>query len=101
VKTSINLDNSYSEKTLINWTLIANSKKPALKMIQLITVSIPEDSNEREYRRVLLKTMVDLCRLSSVQSTFFAKAFMENFSESANWEFRCPFKAVNRTVSNF
>lgn len=91
VKVTMNLDNSEWNQTSVNWTANLVSDKMTTKFLQLVTVSIAEDSNDREYRRVLLKTTIDLCRLAQVQSTFFAKAFMENFLSASNYQLRFHF----------
>jgi hypothetical protein len=86
LKVIVNLDNSDSERTLFNFSLITSIEKTFVKMTQLVTISIAEDEKDMEYRRTLLKTTIDICRLGQIQSTYFAKAFMANFGASSDHE---------------
>jgi hypothetical protein len=85
---TVTLDNTDSKNTFINYTLDTFASKSFVKVVQLVTISIPEDENDREYRRVMLKTTVDLCRLGQIQSTYYAKAYMANFANTSNFEYK-------------
>jgi hypothetical protein len=87
LKVIVDLDNSDSERTIFNFSLTDTTGKTFVKMTQLVTISIPDDDKDMEYRRTLLKTTIDICRLGQIQSTYFAKAFMANFGASADYNY--------------
>jgi hypothetical protein len=82
------LDYRFNENFLINLTAISVTKKSALKLLEHLTISVPESDGDMEYQRILLKTNVDLCRVSIIQSNIFTKALMANFANSSNFEIR-------------
>jgi hypothetical protein len=73
---------------MVTWIAESTKNKSAIKLIQLITISIPDDPNDEEYSRILLKTTINMCRMSQVQTNFFARAIMENFEASSNFEYK-------------
>lgn len=95
VKTSTTIDNSDSQFTAVNWTLISIAEKPTFKLFQLLTISIPKDDTDQNCQRVLLKTRIDMCRMMDVQATFYAKAFMETFANASNFAITSVFDYFN------
>lgn len=49
----------------------------------------------------LMKTNIDLCRMGEIQSTTFAKVFMQNFARSSNFDMKCPLMPKNYTLDRF
>lgn len=85
---TITLDNSHPEKTLINTTSYSVTEKTIVQMIAMVTISLPEDSTDKEFHRILFKSSFDVCKIEKIQSTFVIKALMENFASSANFNNR-------------
>jgi hypothetical protein len=85
---TFNIDNSNPEKTAINFTTIAISTKPLVQFLQIVTLSIPEDEQDKLYRKVWFRTTVNICKLAQLQSNFLVKAFMSSFANPTTSEFR-------------
>lgn len=85
---SISYDNTDPEKTVFNVTQISIVNKTAVKVLQIVTISIPEDENDREYRKIIFKSSFDVCKFADIQSTYVARALLGNFQESADFEIK-------------
>lgn len=64
-------------------------------------IAVKRDTKDTEYTNILLKTSVDICKISDgVLGNFLTKIVMENFRKSSNFEMKCPFETGNHTVTN-
>ena len=60
----------------------------------LVVINISSD-NSSTYNNEIFKSTVDLCKVSDgVLGTFAIRWFLENFKESSNFEYICPFHKV-------
>jgi hypothetical protein len=85
---TVGIDNSNPELTAINFTIIPISMKPLTNLIQIVTLTMPEDEQDKLYRKVLFRTTINVCRLGQIQSNFLVKAFMESTAKSVVSGFR-------------
>lgn len=64
-------------------------------------VAAKRNDKDTEYTNVLLRTSVNVCKISDgILGNFLTKIVMENFRKSANFEMKCPFEVGNHTVTN-
>ena len=67
-------------------------KVDMIKLVLLLSINRPKDENDRNYELSILKTSIDLCKISKgVLSNIFVKTFMENFIKTADYQMKCPF----------
>jgi hypothetical protein len=62
--------------------------KQAVKLRQFFTLSIAEDKYDKQFRKVMFSTTVDLCRLGEVQSNFLLRAYMASFKNASELDYR-------------
>ena len=75
---------------MFNMTI--QQKVDMIKQVLLVSINRPKDENDRDYQLSILKTSIDLCKISKgVLSNIFVKTFMENFIKSADYQMKCPF----------
>lgn len=80
-------DNS---EAMFNMTI--NQKVDMIKEVLLVSFNRPKDEFDRNYQLSILKTSIDLCKISQgVLSNVFVKTFMENFFKSSDYQMKCPF----------
>jgi hypothetical protein len=76
-------------------------KKPLQNMFIFVKLNIPEDANDREYRRELFKTMINVEKVTkSKGGSFVAKFFLDQIMTVADFDFKFPMKAGNYTWTN-
>lgn len=85
---TFDIDNSNDQYSVINFFSTNNTNKPVVKLKQRLTISIPEDSKDESYGKILLQTSVDVCRMGSIQSNIAVKLFMENFANVSNFDLK-------------
>lgn len=79
-----------NSEAMLNMTI--DQKVDMIKQVLLISFNRPKDENDRNYQLSILKTSIDLCKISKgVLSNVFVKTFMENFLKSADYQMKCPF----------
>jgi len=105
VNASLTWDNSHPDYTSINFTLIPLLNVTTMKgSLLLVGSAYSEQVKYRTPRyecdREIIKGSVDLCRIGEMQGSMIAKVLMENFAKSANFDLRCPIKAMNYTITN-
>lgn len=74
-------------------------KTEVTKVFAFCNFSIPSDKNDRACSRVVLKRMVDICKVTTILSSI-GKIMLEEVTKHADFEVKCPFKQVS-FVSNF
>lgn len=58
-------------------------------------ISIPENDMDQNYKKVLLKTSIDIAKLlNGTRGSFLTQAVMENFHKSIDFEPKFPMKKV-------
>lgn len=66
-----------------------------------VTIFLPEDENDTRYRRVFLRSTIDVNRmLKNMEGSFFVKALMENFLKSIDFPPQLPLGPVRNQVSS-
>lgn len=94
---------------LSNWsiTIVHNQKKNSMttlefqtfvtftKMLLYVTVKIAENQHDREYRRELVKTVIDVVRFTeATQNHPIGKLYLENLKKSIQFKVAYPLKPV-------
>ncbi|KAG5674425.1 hypothetical protein PVAND_004397 [Polypedilum vanderplanki] len=72
------------------------------KILIAFSFSIPKDSNDKNFERILMKSTINACKmLQGIMGDFFVKMIMENLAKHAKFELKCPFPKGIYVVSNF
>lgn len=70
------------------------------KIMLYIEIRAAEDNNDREYKRLLIKTVVDTVKATkSMQTNLFLKGFLANIVEHMDFELKFPFRPVSRPLN--
>jgi Protein of unknown function (DUF1091) len=89
-----------SGDTLLNFTHYYAAD--IFKILIQFEFNVQKDKNDRNYERQLIKTTVNVCKMSQgVLGDFLAKMIMENIHEFIDFEFKCPFKKVSWNILKF
>lgn len=60
-----------------------------------IFVIAPEDEGDNDYQKVVFRSTIDLCTLSTIQKkSFLAESYKQHLQKSIDFVFSCPFKKV-------
>lgn len=72
------------------------------KMLAYVSLRMPEDSNDREYRRELLKTVVDLEKVSNgAQSNPIVRSYVNILMQYKDFVVKFPFRPVSTKSRRF
>jgi uncharacterized UPF0160 family protein len=66
-----------------------------VKMMIQFEFNVQKDKNDRNYERQLIKSNVNVCRMSQgVLGDFLAKMIMEDIHKFMDFDMMCPFRKV-------
>jgi fructose-bisphosphate aldolase class 1 len=69
------------------------------KALMYIQVNIPQDEQDEKYRKMVLKTRIDMKKMiDGVNSNFVTRMLMENWMKTIDTELKYPLKPV-RNIS--
>lgn len=89
-----------NNETLLNYT--SDTYVDVLKLIASISIAIAKDENDKEFQTQVMKSTLDLCKLSEgIRGNFLANVFLEYFHESSDYALSCPMKAGITNMWNF
>lgn len=98
INCTVNHTNSSPHTLLLN--IDCDLRKNLSKVVIYAKLRIPEDSNDRDFKKVILSTTIDLRKLfNGAHSSGLVKAFIKPFLSSMNFEPEFPIKAVSNIIS--
>jgi hypothetical protein len=66
-----------------------------LKIVALYNFSIPRDKDDREFRKLIIKRNIDVCRMAKGnKGDQIGKLIMDEIAKYIDFEIDCPFKKV-------
>lgn len=67
------------------------------RILLYASLRAPENANDREYKRKLVNTVVDLEKvLKGFQSNIWVKGYVDNVLKSMDFEFKLPLRPVSK-----
>ena len=72
------------------------------KAMVVYNFSIPKDKDDRRFSKMLMKQNIDVCRIAAaLKGDQFTKMIREVLTKHTNFELKCPFKKVRKSLKNF
>jgi hypothetical protein len=79
--------------SVLNLTLTFKEETKIFKL--LVTFSVPKDSHDTNYEKVVLQSSINACRMfRGVTGDFISKMIMENMKQFVDFEMKCPIEKV-------
>lgn len=82
---------------MVNVTMV--SHVTITKMVAYVSVRFPENKNDREYRREVVRTVVDVEKvLKGMQSNPIVKGYVDDLLKYADFDINLPYKPVSKRI---
>lgn len=94
---TINYTHNEKGESVTNVTIVNHVN--ITKLFVYVSVRIPENRNDREYSREVIRTVVDLEKVfNGLQSNPLVKGYADNILKHVDFEIKLPFKPVSSRI---